>query len=157
MKVIDNTVRLPSLVSSLIPQEFRWMIDAEAKRHLAERDESDRLRAKSAEHDRLAAIEASLRLLEGKLVTKKPAVQPATRKLRGHKLKVWRVIQHNPGLRSSAYCRALEKAGVHPPKSFLDDGCPNSYPKAYLKSQAWRHRINDEKSRITRMALSEFT
>jgi len=56
------------------------------------------------------------------------------------------------GSRGMQYCRELENAGIRPRKSGAWKGAPGTYPTAYMDGEPWRHRIQDEKSRIERKA-----
>ena len=64
--------------------------------------------------------------------------------------KIYRVIQ--AGSKGAQYCREVHNAGVKPHRAWLEDDCPGTYPAAYLDSNKWRQRINDEKSKIRRKA-----
>lgn len=65
--------------------------------------------------------------------------------------KIWGVIQL--GSSGSQYCRELENAGIRPPRTGIWKGCPaGTYPAAYRLGEPWRHRIQDEKSKIKRKA-----
>jgi len=66
--------------------------------------------------------------------------------------KIWEVIQR--GSRGLQYCRDLEAAHINPRRKGVWKDCPRAYPAAYKESQLWRHRIQDEKSRIQRKGLA---
>jgi hypothetical protein len=52
------------------------------------------------------------------------------------------------GLEGLDYCSFLYEHGVCPSQSWIDkEGCLDTYPKAYQKSEKWRIRIRKEKSR----------
>jgi hypothetical protein len=78
------------------------------------------------------------------------APKPAAGELTEREDKIWRVIQR--GVKGSEYCRELGNAGVAPRKSGIWKDCPRKYASAYLEGEPWRHRIQDEKSRIRRKA-----
>ena len=67
-----------------------------------------------------------------------------------HEKNIWKVIQR--GSKGLAYCRELENAGVKPRRTGSWKGCPGTYPAAYQGGEPWRHRIQDEKSKIRRKA-----
>ena len=52
-------------------------------------------------------------------------------------------------LRGLVYCFALEQQKIPPSPEWIVDGCPMTYPEAY-KLKKWCHRIQDEKSRLSR-------
>jgi len=64
--------------------------------------------------------------------------------------KIWEVIQR--GSRGLQYCRDLEAAHIKPRRKGVWQDCPRTYPAAYQVGEPWRHRIQDEKSRIKRKA-----
>lgn len=49
-------------------------------------------------------------------------------------------------LKGAKYCAALDSRKVRLPDRWLEEGCPDTYAKAYLEP-AWRKRIQDEKCR----------
>jgi hypothetical protein len=53
------------------------------------------------------------------------------------------------------YCRELENAGIRPRKTGAWKDSPGTYPTAYQAGEPWRHRIQDEKSKIGRKAGSQ--
>jgi len=69
--------------------------------------------------------------------------------LSDHEKKVWGVIQRK--IKKEAYCRELHNAGATPSKKWISEGCPGTYPGAYMLPH-WRKRIQDEKYRIRRKA-----
>ena len=48
------------------------------------------------------------------------------------------------------YCRELARKGIKTPDTWQREGCPAGYVEAYRAGEPWKHRIQDEKSRITR-------
>jgi hypothetical protein len=50
------------------------------------------------------------------------------------------------GLKGPKYCAALDARKVNLPEQWKEDGCPDTYVKAY-REPLWRQRIQDEKSR----------
>ena len=56
------------------------------------------------------------------------------------------------GARGLQYCRELDRAGVKPRRSGTWRACPGTYPAAYQAGEPWRHRIQDEKSKVRRRA-----
>jgi hypothetical protein len=64
--------------------------------------------------------------------------------------KIWAVIRQ--GSKGLQYCRELDRVGVKPRKSGTWKGCPGTYPAAYQMGDPWRHRIQDEKSKLRRKA-----
>jgi hypothetical protein len=63
---------------------------------------------------------------------------------------IWTVIRQ--GLKGMRYCRELDDAGIKSRKSGSWKGCPGTYPAAYQAGAPWRHRIQDEKTKIRRKA-----
>jgi hypothetical protein len=53
------------------------------------------------------------------------------------------------GLKGMSYCSFLNKEKLSPSPSWVSDGCPKSYPKAYQAGEPWRKKIQDEKHRFT--------
>jgi hypothetical protein len=70
--------------------------------------------------------------------------------LTDHEQKLWSVIQR--GLKGPTYCREVHNAGARPRKEWISDGCPGTYPGAYLQGQPWTKRIQDEKSKVRHKA-----
>jgi hypothetical protein len=64
--------------------------------------------------------------------------------------KILEVIQR--GSRGLAYCRELDDAGIGARRAGSWKGAPLTYTAAYQAGQPWRHRIQDEKSKISRKA-----
>ncbi len=60
--------------------------------------------------------------------------------------RLWEIIQR--GSQGLAYCREVQRAGVKPRRIRSWKGCPGTYPAAYQMGEPWRHRIQDEKSKI---------
>jgi hypothetical protein len=79
----------------------------------------------------------------------RPSVAMKT-KLRDRELKIWKVIQR--GAKSREYCRELDSAGIAPQRSGIWKDCPRKYESAYLQGEPWRHRIQDEKSKVRHKA-----
>lgn len=52
------------------------------------------------------------------------------------------------------YCKLLDVEGITPPPKWVEDRCPATYTKAYADPQ-WRKRIQDEKSRLGKLASNE--
>jgi hypothetical protein len=77
-----------------------------------------------------------------------PKVQP--QQLTPRELKVWGVIKR--GVKGLEYCRELANARIAPLQSGTWKGCPRKYESAYMEGKPWRHRIQDEKSKIRRKA-----
>ncbi|MFI5089161.1 MAG: hypothetical protein ACHP7P_03785 [Terriglobales bacterium] len=50
------------------------------------------------------------------------------------------------GKKAMGYCEFIHGHGIHPGPDWVSDGCPKTYPTAYLDKR-WRQRINDEKYR----------
>jgi hypothetical protein len=68
-----------------------------------------------------------------------------TTKMQSHKTQViFGAIQLR--LKGQKYCTALDDRKVRIPERWTEEGCPDTYPKAYKETQ-WRKRIQDEKSR----------
>ena len=64
--------------------------------------------------------------------------------------RIWAVIRK--GSTGSQYCRELGNARIAPLRSGVWKDCPRTYISAYQQGQPWRHRIQDEKSKIRRKA-----
>lgn len=65
--------------------------------------------------------------------------------------KIWAVIQR--GVIGLQYCRELDSAGIAPLRSGVWKDCPSrKYESAYKEGKPWRHRIQDEKSKVRRKA-----
>ena len=64
--------------------------------------------------------------------------------------KIWEVIQRVAGGRQ--YCRELDNAKIAPPRKGVWNDGPRKYLAAYDMGKPWRHRIEDEKSKIRRKA-----
>jgi len=64
--------------------------------------------------------------------------------------KIWEVIQRGAGGRQ--YCRELDNAQIAPVRKGVWREGPRKYVAAYDMGQPWRHRIEDEKSKIRRKA-----
>ena len=60
------------------------------------------------------------------------------------------VIQR--GSRGLAYCRELDNAHIGTRREGVWRGAPSTYAAAYRVGKPWRHRIQDEKSKINRKA-----
>ena len=81
----------------------------------------------------------------------KATAQPQQRpQLTNREKKIWVVIQQ--GTNGLQYCRELGKIGVAPKRKGVWKDGPGSYVSAYQKGKPWRHRIQDEKSKIRRKA-----
>jgi hypothetical protein len=74
---------------------------------------------------------------------------PPGKPLKKREDKIWEVIRR--GATGLQYCRELDNAGVAPLRSGIWKDCPRKYASAYLDRE-WQHRIQDEKSKITRKA-----
>jgi hypothetical protein len=70
--------------------------------------------------------------------------------LTDRELKIWSVIQR--GVRGPQYCRELDSARIAPLRSGIWKDCPRKYASAYREGNPWRHRIQDEKSKVRRKA-----
>jgi hypothetical protein len=75
---------------------------------------------------------------------------PATIKLTERDKKILEVIQR--GSKGPAYCRELDNAHIGPRREGAWKGAPSTYAAAYRVGEPWRHRIQDEKSKINRKA-----
>jgi hypothetical protein len=75
---------------------------------------------------------------------------PLSADLTQRERKIWDVISRGP--KGLEYCRELHNAGLKPRRSKSWAGCPGTYPAAYQGGNPWRHRIQDEKSKIRRKA-----
>lgn len=70
--------------------------------------------------------------------------------LTDHERRICVVIQR--GSKGRQYCRELDSAGVAPLRTGVWKDCPRKYESAYLEGEPWRHRIQDEKSKVRRKA-----
>jgi AcrR family transcriptional regulator len=64
--------------------------------------------------------------------------------------RIWEIIRRR--VRGLQYCRELDNAGIAPLRTGVWKDCPRKYASAYLEGEPWRHRIQDEKSKIRRKA-----
>jgi hypothetical protein len=80
----------------------------------------------------------------------KPSKAGKVAQLSAREKRIWEVIQR--GAKGLHYCRELKSAHLRPPRSWVKDGCPSEYPAAYLEGQPWRHRIQDEKTKVRHKA-----
>jgi hypothetical protein len=71
---------------------------------------------------------------------------PTIVKLTDREKTILEVIQR--GSKGLAYCRELDTAGIKCRRTKSWEGCPTTYPAAYQAGSPWRHRIQDEKSKI---------
>jgi hypothetical protein len=79
-----------------------------------------------------------------------PATAATTVKLTDREKKIWEVIQR--GAKGLLYCRELDNANITPPRVGVWKDGPRKYAAAYGLKGHWRHRIEDEKSKIRRKA-----
>ena len=100
------------------------------------------LSANAAESAILRSLEQLER--EGRKVKPGGALRKKSRsKVQLHKLGViFGAIQS--GLKAREYCVALDDRRLQPPSQWIEEGCPSTYPQAYLDAK-WRQRIQDEK------------
>jgi hypothetical protein len=80
----------------------------------------------------------------------KPSKAARVAQLRPRENRIWEVIQG--GAKGLHYCRELKNLHLRPPTSWVKDGCPSDYPAAYVQGEPWRHRIQDEKTKVRRKA-----
>jgi hypothetical protein len=81
-----------------------------------------------------------------------PNAPNPTVELTSREQKIWKVIQR--GSSGPQYCRELQNAGINPRKTGVWKDChAGTYPAAYQLGEPWRHRIQDEKSKIKRKAI----
>jgi hypothetical protein len=73
-----------------------------------------------------------------------------TKGLTAREKAIWNIIQR--GVKGPQYCRELDSAGIAPLRRDIWKDCPRKYESAYLQGEPWRHRIQDEKSRVRRKA-----
>jgi hypothetical protein len=59
--------------------------------------------------------------------------------------KIWQVIQR--GSKGAQYCRELHNADLRPRKSWVNRGCPGTYPAAFSDPK-WRQAVYGEKSKV---------
>jgi hypothetical protein len=76
----------------------------------------------------------------------KPSKAGRVAQLSAREKRIWEVVQR--GAKGLHYCRELKNMHLRPPRSWVKDGCPSEYPAAYLEGQPWRHRIQDEKTKV---------
>jgi hypothetical protein len=60
--------------------------------------------------------------------------------------RIWEVIRR--GSKGRQYCRELDSGQIEPKRVGIWAGCPRSYVAAYDMGKPWRHRIEDEKSKV---------
>jgi hypothetical protein len=63
---------------------------------------------------------------------------------------IWNVIQRMS--KGRQYCREVDGAGIEIQRKGVWKGAPPTYIAAYDAGKPWRHRIEDEKSKIKRKA-----
>jgi len=80
----------------------------------------------------------------------KPSDVEGVIKLTDREKNIWLVIQR--GARGRQYARELDNAEIAPPKVGVWKDGPRKYLAAYNLGGRWPHRIEDEKSKITRKA-----
>ncbi len=66
--------------------------------------------------------------------------------LTGREQRIWQVIQR--GARGRLFCRELDEAKILPKRTGVWSEAPRKYVAAYDQGALWRHRIQDEKSKI---------
>jgi hypothetical protein len=71
-------------------------------------------------------------------------------KLSERESKIWQVIRR--GSTGVQYCREVDRAGIGTRRTGSWKGAPATYEGAYREGEPWRHRIQDEKSKIRRKA-----
>jgi hypothetical protein len=82
-----------------------------------------------------------------------PAEPSPRSRLGDREKKIWKVIQR--GSKGPQYCRELDNEKVSPRTRWKRDGCPSTYLAAfYHPDPTWRQRIQNEKSKVHRKALS---
>lgn len=72
-------------------------------------------------------------------------IKPTAREIR-----IWEIIQR--GSSGRIYCRELDHAGITPVRRGVWADGPRKYVAAYDLGAPWRHRIEDEKYKITQKA-----
>lgn len=92
--------------------------------------------------------EAHARQTQGAISVAVPATQRTATivKLTDREKKILAVIER--GTSGRQYCRELDNAGIAPLRSGVWKDGPRKYLAAYDLGQPWRHRIEDEKSKI---------
>ena len=75
---------------------------------------------------------------------------PTIVRLTNREKTILEVIQR--GSKGLAYCRELDTEGIKCRRTRSWQRCPTTYPAAYQAGSPWRHRIQDEKSKILRKA-----
>ncbi len=54
------------------------------------------------------------------------------------------------GLKGIHYCKEMDDSKITIPANWVAKGCPDTYVKAYLAGPPWRHRIFNEKWRLSK-------
>jgi hypothetical protein len=85
-----------------------------------------------------------------KQLHERAATPTATIRLTEREGNIWTIIKR--GSKGMAYCRELNNAGIRIRRSGSWKGAPATYHAAYQAGQPWQHRIQDEKSKISRKA-----
>lgn len=75
---------------------------------------------------------------------------PKKAELTKREKKLWDVIRR--GARGLRYCGEVDNEGIRIRTTGSWKGAPSTYAAAYRVGEPWRHRIQDEKSKITRKA-----
>ena len=94
-------------------------------------------------------LEDVKRRLESADIGRKARARQLQIQLTPREKKIFAVIQG--GFKALAYCRELHRTGLRPRTTWIDRGCPGTYPAAY-RVPHWRQRINDEKYKIGQKA-----
>jgi hypothetical protein len=84
------------------------------------------------------------------LAVKSGSKSPPTVQLSDRERNLWKVIQR--GTAGRRYCRELDNAQIAPPRKGVWRDGPRKYLAAYGMGKPWRHRIEDEKSKVRRKA-----
>jgi hypothetical protein len=78
------------------------------------------------------------------------ASPPVTIRLTEREKNIWNVIQRMS--KGRQYCREVDGANIRIQRTGVWKGAPPTYIAAYDAGKPWRHRIEDEKSKIKRKA-----
>jgi hypothetical protein len=110
-----------------------------------------------SEHYRFRNVTKRADRVIRRLVRLAPEVKPTARnapsptvELTERENKIYKVICRNS--KGMQYCRELDAAAIKPRRGKSWQGCPGTYAGAYLVGDPWRHRIQDEKTKIRRKA-----
>ena len=133
-KLIDAILGTSKEAQPSEPADLRWRI---------------RSFAGDLPEDKIERVQRSLEERIEKLEESKRKAAKSVQ-LTDRERRIWQVIQR--GAKGLQYCRELDSAGIAPLRKGIWKDCPRKYESAYRQGEPWRHRIQDEKSKVRRKA-----